>query len=62
MKTLKTIKCWGIVYGLISKKATESITIECECASISDFKKACFDAGHKLIGKPYISQPKRIEK
>ena len=55
MKTLKTIKCWGIVYGLLDDKKTEIVTMEATCESIKNFKKACFENGHKLVGKPYIS-------
>ena len=53
MKT-KTIKCWGIVYGLThNKEKTESITIEMKCKSIKQFKEVCKKKGHKLTGEPY---------
>ena len=51
----KTIKCWGIPYGLTSNKLqTEEVTIEMSCKTIKEFKEFMQKKGHKLTGKPYI--------
>ena len=51
---MKTIKCWGIVYGNTTKKEeTESVTIEKRCKTIQYFKDECEKEGHKLTAEPY---------
>ena len=53
----RTIKCWGIPYGLTTNKnQTESVTIESKCNSIEEFKAECKKKGHKLTGEPYIKK------
>lgn len=51
---MKTIKCWGIPYGLTSKQ-TEELTIEMRCKTIREFKNRMKESGHKLTSKPYIN-------
>lgn len=56
MKTnrIKTIKCWGIIYGnTVNKDKTEEVTIEKRCESIQEFKDLCEKEGHKLTAEPY---------
>jgi hypothetical protein len=50
----KTIKCWGIPYGLKDPKKTEAMTIQSYHNSIEEFEEYCKNEGHKLIEKPYF--------
>ena len=52
----KTIKCWGIPFGLNHPEKTQEITIQDTCKSIADFKDKCQKLGHKLTDKPYRSK------
>lgn len=53
---IKTIKCWGIIYGnTINKEQTEEVTIEMRCKTIQSFKDKCKNEGHKLTSEPYQS-------
>lgn len=50
----KKVKCWGIPYGLTTKKnETQEMTIEMGNVTVDEFKEYCKKEGHKLTGKPY---------
>jgi len=50
---MKTIKCWGIVYGAKNSNTADQ-TIEMKCNSIKEFKEICKMEGHILTDKPYV--------
>ena len=55
MKKQKTVRCWGIPYGLTTNPNGQEVTIEMRASSIKEFREKAAAEQIKLTGKPYTA-------